>query len=262
MEKILTVYNTHYYRSVDVHQQMQTPPRVVSKYELEFYTTATNTSVINGIPYNQEVNNILVARPGDVRYSINGFECYSVHFSSENEQIRATLGKLPNVFKAHNHEHILSLFKSITTFFPCVLNEDELILQGKILELLGNLGKENTSASLNQHGKYSVNISDACIYMAANFDKNLTLNDIARVANLSPSFFHSLFKQIKGRTPHEYLLQLRISMGKNLLRNSSKPLAEIALLCGFDSQSYFSYIFKRETGISPNAYRKNTQLFI
>ena len=262
MEKILTVYNTHYYRSVDVHQQTQTPPRVVSKYELEFYATATNTSVINGVPYKQEVNNILIARPGDVRYSINDFECYSVHFSSENEQIRTTLGKLPNVFKAHNHEHILSLFKSITTFFPCVLDEDELIMQGKILELLGNLSKENTTISLKQYGKYSSNISDACIYMASNFDKNLTLNDIARVANLSPSFFHSLFKQTKGRTPHEYLLQLRISMGKNLLRNCSKSLAEIALLCGFDSQSYFSYIFKRETGISPNAYRKSTQLFL
>ena len=263
MEKILTIYNSHYYRSVDVHQKKQTPPRVIDHYELEFYTTATNISVINNVRYQQEVNNILIARPGDIRYSINNFECYCVHFSCKNEQIKFALDKLPSVFKPQNHEHILSLFKNVVASFPNVLLEDELILQGRIIELLGNVAKQNTAIISNQYSsKYFTNLSDACVYMASNFDKNLALDDIAKVANLSPSFFHSLFKQSKGMTPYEYLLRLRISMAKNLLRNSSAPLSEVGSACGFESQSYFSYIFKRNTGVSPNIYRKNTQIII
>ena len=93
-------------------------------------------------------------------------------------------------------------------------------------------------------------------------DKKITLVEIAKVANLSPGFFHTVFKCIKGKTPREHLLQIRLSMAKDLLENSRKPLSDIALLCGFESQSYFSLIFKKEIGISPKKYRATKQLII
>lgn len=262
MKDVFTVYRSDYYISKEIYQKKRTPPRILSCYELEFYTTSGNTSIINDTKYPQEENNILVACPGDIRYSIDSFECYCVHFSCEVEEVATALTQLPNVFNCPNTEQILSLFKIISATYSSKSNGNDLFLQAKILELISVLVKENTLTATTQHEKYSQNIQSACFFMATNFDKHLTLKEIAGRCNLSPSFFHSLFKLVKNITPHEYLLRLRLSMAKNLLRNSSKSLIEISLMCGFESQSYFSYMFKREVGITPLTYRKNTQLII
>jgi AraC-like DNA-binding protein len=138
----------------------------------------------------------------------------------------------------------------------------QLLVQAKSLELISILANEHCELPATRYSKYSKNISDACAYMAEFFDQNITLEDIAKAANLSPGFFHTTFKLAKQKTPREYLLQIRLSMSKNLLLNSGKPLSEIAILCGFESQAYFSYVFKKETGLTPKKYRTMQQLII
>jgi len=263
MNNLITLYKADYYISKKVHNKPQTPPRTVSCFEIELYTTSGSISVTNGIKYPQEKNNILVSTPGDIRYSISNFECYCLHFSTKVELITNTLNRLPKVFKPAEPSKIRETFEEINHSRSIVnYAGNNLITQGKILELIGLLANEVGKAPIEKYEQYSQNISSACTFMVNNLHKHITLSDISKAAALSPSHFHNVFKATNKLTPTEYLIRLRVSMAKNLLRNSDMPLSEIAIRCGFDSQSYFNYVFKRETGTTPKKYRTMQHLII
>ena len=97
-------------------------------------------------------------------------------------------------------------------------------------------------------------INGAITYIKANLTGDLSLNAVAEYVNLSPIHFHNCFKSATGETLHEYVQKQRIKKASNLLITTDNTLTTIAYECGFSSQSYFSYAFKRETGLTPREY--------
>ena len=83
----------------------------------------------------------------------------------------------------------------------------------------------------------------------------LTVEEIARDCHVSTSYLHRLFMARLGVSPHVALIQRRVTAAKALLVNSREPLAQIAWKCGFNSPSYFSDCFHRQTGMTPRAFR-------
>ena len=100
-------------------------------------------------------------------------------------------------------------------------------------------------------------INKAVAYMRRHCTDKLTLDSVARVVFLSPTYFSKVFNQETGQSFNEYLNRLRIERAKQLLLQSSLLLVDVASLSGFEDQSYFTKVFKRVTGISPNKYRKS-----
>ncbi|MCW5690934.1 MAG: helix-turn-helix transcriptional regulator [Pseudolabrys sp.] len=90
--------------------------------------------------------------------------------------------------------------------------------------------------------------------MEASLD--ISLADLARECGLSVSQFRRAFRKTTGVAPHQWLLGRRVERAKSLLTQSELPLAEIALTCGFASQSHFNSTLKRLTGISPGRLRR------
>lgn len=84
----------------------------------------------------------------------------------------------------------------------------------------------------------------------------ITLDDMARVANLSPTHFLRTFKQAFRETPHQYLTARRLERAQQLLRETDLPVTEICLAVGFESLGSFSALFKRRLGCSPQGYRQ------
>ena len=78
-------------------------------------------------------------------------------------------------------------------------------------------------------------------------------------ANLSPIYFHNIFTNACGVSPHDYLIDCRITEAKKQLWDSDKNLDFIAQNCGLGCAQYFSRIFKKITGITPGKYRKEVQ---
>ena len=94
-----------------------------------------------------------------------------------------------------------------------------------------------------------------------NATDNINLNRIASAACLSKFHFLRLFKSLYGRTPHQYLTEVRIEKAKQLLR-SGLPVADACFLTGFESVSSFKALFKKCTGFTPSLYQnrlKNKQ---
>lgn len=74
--------------------------------------------------------------------------------------------------------------------------------------------------------------------------------------HLSKIYFHNLFLKSTGQTPHEYLLSKRINNAKFLLTATDKNFSDIAYACGFSSQAYMTYVFKKKMSLTPMQYKK------
>ena len=92
-------------------------------------------------------------------------------------------------------------------------------------------------------------------YLSFHIGEPLSVADMARRANLSPSRFAVVFRQHFGQSPHQYFLRLRIEHAQELLRTTDLPQRDIAESCGFADVHHFSKAFKRITRLPPGAYR-------
>ncbi len=88
-----------------------------------------------------------------------------------------------------------------------------------------------------------------------NIQHNVDLKQLAGSMNVSYSWLRKTFKIFTGLSPHQYHLQLRIQKSQDLLVSTPKSIKEIAYLTGFESQYYFSRMFKQKTGRTPSAFR-------
>ncbi|WP_347260910.1 AraC family transcriptional regulator [Rudaea sp.] len=95
--------------------------------------------------------------------------------------------------------------------------------------------------------------------LCANLTEGASLTDLARECGLSVSHFTRAFRQTTGLPPHRWLLQRRIERARELLRDRSRTLPEIALACGFADQSHFTRVFSSATGLAPGAWRRGIE---
>lgn len=86
------------------------------------------------------------------------------------------------------------------------------------------------------------------------------VRDLAERVGLSASHFSRAFKQSFGETTHLYILGRRIARAQTMMRETSLPLCEIALTCGFSDQAHMTRMFTAHVGTSPNRWRRAHQL--
>lgn len=101
-------------------------------------------------------------------------------------------------------------------------------------------------------------IQQAVEYIQQNYNKPLTLTQIAEKVNLTDSYFSKLFKEETGINYQDYLLQCRMERAKGYLRNTNLKVYEISQLVGYEDAKYFYAVFKRFAGCTPNAYREGS----
>lgn len=92
-------------------------------------------------------------------------------------------------------------------------------------------------------------------FVADNYERDLSLNDLAGEAGMSTFHFAREFKRATGTTPHQHLIKFRVEHAKALLAEGKMPLAEVGLRSGFSHQSHFTRLFRKLTGTTPQSYR-------
>ena len=95
-------------------------------------------------------------------------------------------------------------------------------------------------------------------YVDASFDQAITLTEVASVAGLSPNHLLRMFKQLFQQTPYQYITARRLERAQHLLRLTDRSVTEICFSVGFESPGSFSWLFRRHTGRTPTAYRRQT----
>jgi AraC family transcriptional regulator len=124
------------------------------------------------------------------------------------------------------------------------------------VHLLRNYAEVNSGGPRFGGGLSGRRLRRVTDYMAENYERDLSLVEMARVAGVSPFHFAREFKRAAGAAPHQYLIRLRVERAKALLAEGRLPLAEVSLRTGFSSQSHFTRLFHRLTGETPKSYRE------
>ncbi len=96
-------------------------------------------------------------------------------------------------------------------------------------------------------------------YLNDHFREDISLQTLSDLTYMNKYYLVHAFKNYKGTSPINYLIDKRIAEAKHLLATTNYPVAKIASLSGFSSQSYFSQIFRKETDMTPNQYRKTME---
>ena len=136
----------------------------------------------------------------------------------------------------------------------------QVMIRAYLCEIIGLLIRVNEGAVENYSNESYrdslVSVDRAMTYINQNLDKRITLQEIAEVAGFSRTYFSSLFTQLNGLSPWEYITIRRVERSKDLLKNTSDAVITISEKCGFSNLSNFNRIFSRITGTSPSKYRK------
>lgn len=136
----------------------------------------------------------------------------------------------------------------------------QLMIKAYILQLLTILIRhyQKTSPprqSLSTKKAHMKRLEQVVAYIRSHYQEPLTLEELAQMAYMSPTYFSSYFKKVTGRSLKEYLIDLRISRAEELLTAGDMSILEVADSCGFPNVSNFYRLYKKRTGQSPGKTR-------
>lgn len=238
-----------------------TPPRIANLFELELPIEQGGIAFIDDSSTPITTNTVICAKPGQIRHTILPYKCFFVRLEIKEGKIYEVLKKIPSQFLTFDYEKYKEIFSDLYKYYSIENNNNELILYSLLLKLIYQMQCDTLKVSDTENKSQIISnnyvIEKAIAFIDNNYNRNLTLEEIAEHVCFSPVYFHNKFKTATGKTPHEYITQKRIAMATNLLITSNLTMSQIAYSCGFSSQSYFNFAFKKQLDVTPKTYIRN-----
>ncbi|QFJ54778.1 response regulator transcription factor [Pseudobutyrivibrio xylanivorans] len=196
--------------------------------------------------------------------------------NAEESEIESFLDNLINKQTKNALKSILFCKYFSMTMYMCVcdylrkmsLNPDEVLGreiriemenadEDKVMALVQRMFAAAISKRKNEFGKQSRSqLSEAIRYVDEHYsDASLSLNEVAKEVNISPSYLSAMFSRENKTTFVEYMTSKRMEQAKHMLINTSEKSQTIAEQVGYKDPHYFSYIFKKTYGLSPKEFR-------
>ncbi|MEY8326640.1 AraC family transcriptional regulator [Lachnospiraceae bacterium 54-11] len=164
-----------------------------------------------------------------------------------------------NTLLSEDSSAILPIVDSLTSALSGRHTGYEFMTQGYLYQLLGiileeHLYKENTR-DLIEAGHLN-SIKNVLTYISENYDNNISLDMLAKIAGMNPKYFCRYFRSMTERTPIDYLNYYRIECACEMLTTKNISVKEAAISCGFNDESYFIKTFHKYKGITPKQFSK------
>lgn len=195
--------------------------------------------------------------------SKTGWYEYWIGFDSDFSDFFANnplISRKSPIIKIGLDEKVLEMYKQILDLLKNFNVGANYLISGVATHLLSYILAQQERNILGYSEHINVLINKAKIAIADNMNLELTPQQIADELNISYSWFRRIFKKYTSFTPKEYQIEMKLTIAKNMLLTTSKPVKEISFESGFKSQYHFSKIFKQKNKISPIEYRKKTLL--
>lgn len=232
--------------------------RPVFDYELEIIIDSDQGKMQlddHIIPVNK--GDILFRKPGETTEGIMKYNSIFICFNTSKEisaEFLSFIERLP-VHVVHSKKDVCErIFMDIFNHHLNPKKGSTILIQSLLLKLIYLIFIDQEGNSLMDTQNTIIN--EAVQYVHYNLGKDLSLVALSKVCKLSPTYFHQQFVEYIGITPCQYVTIQRVKGAKEYLVHTAKSLNEISQLMGFHSSSYFSYIFKKHTSMTPTAYRK------
>ncbi|WP_195988081.1 helix-turn-helix domain-containing protein [Clostridium sp. D53t1_180928_C8] len=246
--------------------------------ELVYFKKGKFTVHINMMKYEIEAPAFMFITSGDTHYIIGEEVC-------EESALVFDLKMLSfEYFDGIQYEIIRPLIEQKIYFPPLINNDDsiwnELVnIYNKIIkeadkegltrfirvksylyELIALLYENNKFNYLEKKDKandYKIdNVKKVLRYIHDNYKQKIYLDDMSKLLGMNTQYFCRYFKKLVGKTPTEYINDVRIEKAKELLAESDDKIIDIAIACGYDNIGYFIKRFEEQKHMSPSQYRK------
>ena len=211
------------------------------------YPKDLEISIIEKIGYDDEKNRKVKLEILDYLNSLNG--------NIKREHLLLTCNTLLYAIKKKLTDINIDTNININTYW---VNKTETL---KNISDLRSLMSETLDMFFREINKHKVSRKDIAVSLAVDYTNNnlcedLSLVNLSRIVDLSPGYLAILLKEFLGMNFSEYVIKKRIELAKELLKTTEKKVGDIAKLCGYENQRYFSETFKTNVGCKPSEYRK------
>ena len=179
--------------------------------------------------------------------SVNMFNSPDIIFSNDSFNINHDLSMLIRLF--------LEELKYKQLGHDFIIEHLSLLIAGKLTSHIDNNLRSKPQNTLKYKKE---NIKKVIDYMNENYYSNISCDEMSELIQTNKFIFIRSFKAETGRTPYEYLLNLKIEKAKKMLKSNEYTVTEISMMCGFSSHSHFTSTFKKKVGISPTEYKINS----
>lgn len=230
---------------------------------LHFFNSVTIS--INGVRYTTKPNACLFYAPNSPQWFTTSVPLVHdwMHIDSASLETVLSYGiEMNRLYYPNNTKFITSIFQELESeFFTNSAYKDKFI-DAKLTEFLVKFNR-----SCRSKREVTV-ITDSAenLFIAARREIILNLNEawdigkMARLTNLSPSRFHTVYKSLFGTSPINDLIHARINAAQNLLASTNLSIAKICEETGYENVCHFARQFKKTAGMTPGEYRKKNHI--
>ncbi len=189
-----------------------------------------------------------------------GFTHYTINFrlsagwNTERSGFTPLFGDMPLKICADNFDTFRNLFSKTVSSFGTNMPGSTLLVKAHIYELM-QMFFSRALLSRTSKGEYDVLVR-VKEYIEQHFAENICADELSRFCSMSETSLRRKFREYIGQPPLDYQIGLRIKRARELLLERKYNVTEVASLVGFDDVNYFSRLFKKRVGISPQGYAK------
>lgn len=228
--------------------------------EILYFTLGSGQVLCNSVAYPVKEGDVFVINSNQLHCVLTDTECeyfcliVDSDFLSSNELYVEKIEFDTIVRSAKAEEHYRNLVRAI--------HSDEAYriasIRAHVLQLMLYLARNHSAAVSDERHREDTdkNIKQAIGYIKSNLDQHLTLEILAAEANLSKYYFAREFKKATGATVVAYINATRCSYAQKLLLSQQYSIHEVASMCGFENDSYFSKTYKNIMGCLPSETAK------
>lgn len=243
-------------------------PRGRIDYQLLYIVAGKGHFFLDGKEEIIEAGHMLLYRPREIQkyvyYGTDQTEVYWVHFTGSNVKNilkEYHLFESGRIMQTGNSTEYHQLFRKMIQELQLTRPHYEEYLSLLLRELFLLISRQTPIGISSQNRMLQKEMEEATQYFSEHFTEEISIEQYAMDKHLSTSWFIRSFKRYNGVTPMQYILNLRITNAKTLLRTTTYSVAEVASIVGYDNPLYFSRLFKKQTGLPPSEFRNTDTMF-
>jgi len=235
--------------------------RWVNNYEFHFFMGDwEGEAMVNGTVFPIKDGYFLCCKPGQTKRLTMPYRCYNFLLAARDPQLKEALDALPTYAYHPEMPAIVELCKKACHVDQrSTLNakfETYSYITAILTLLLRQYPDALVSASEGNVRRHEQMLMAADAYLQTHLEEDIDLELLAKDSGLHPTYFQKLFTAAFGCSPARKLTTYRIARARGLLHDDNRTISEIARMCGFSYQSYFSRVFKEITRQTPSQYRQ------
>lgn len=235
--------------------------KTLDSFLLVYVSNGSGILQVRNQQYALNTGNIAVINCLD-SYKLNadsqGWQIFWIHINGkmmkEIYKMILDIGKDNPIFQLNSLVEITNIWEEIYAATNSDTKIKELLINEQLFHLINQVLKVQ-SEFLQTTTSHKEKIQQVRNYLEENFSSQISLDQLAEIFYINKYYLTRIYKETYQQTINRTLTQLRITKAKELLRYSELSMVEIAVSCGFQDASYFSKVFKKIEGESPQKYR-------